>query len=200
MHPRMTFLPLLVIFFLVSQCFSYVMEKYGPSVATFNQRTLKGKQNPFTKSSMKPKMIPDILSELGTITTSAYDSSEFLATTGQLADELVAGTLNGLAGGAIGVMGTLFALEFKKQKVQKRSECPYCNGQGHLQCTACLATGVVEIMTADGMTKSYGCGYCEGTGHITCVNCKGDGRAVPLMLNRKASRDPESEMEDIGII
>jgi hypothetical protein len=35
--------------------------------------------------------------------------------------------------------------------------------------------------------------------YITCINCKGDGRTVPIFLNKQTSRDPESELEEIGM-
>ena len=40
---------------------------------------------------------------------------------------------------------------------------------------------------------------CEGIGHVTCINCKGDGKLVPTMLDAAVSRDPESELDDIGM-
>eukprot|EP00614_Pseudopedinella_elastica_P014940 CAMPEP_0172583878 /NCGR_PEP_ID=MMETSP1068-20121228/3415_1 /TAXON_ID=35684 /ORGANISM="Pseudopedinella elastica, Strain CCMP716" /LENGTH=53 /DNA_ID=CAMNT_0013377831 /DNA_START=463 /DNA_END=624 /DNA_ORIENTATION=- len=43
------------------------------------------------------------------------------------------------------------------------------------------------------------CSCCDASGQVTCVNCKGDGRLVPTMLSSTASRDPESELEDIGM-
>ncbi|CAN0062534.1 unnamed protein product, partial [Heterosigma akashiwo] len=107
-------------------------------------------------------------------------------------------TVTGFVGGAIGVTGTLIALDSKKVKVAERAKCPYCTGDGRLTCVRCLGAGMLPA-AADGGAACK-CGFCEGKGFVTCVNCKGDGRAVPLMLNRKASRDPESELEDVGII
>ena len=43
------------------------------------------------------------------------------------------------------------------------------------------------------------CPDCEGIGHVTCINCKGDGKLVPTMLDAAVSRDPESELDDIGM-
>ena len=101
----------------------------------------------------------------------------------------------GVAGGSIGVVGTLFALEFKKYEVRRRSQCPYCLGTGHLTCAVCLGDGYV--LGQNGARQS--CPECEGVGHITCVNCKGDGKLVPAMLDTAISRDPESEFDDIGM-
>ena len=47
--------------------------------------------------------------------------------------------------------------------------------------------------------RSCDCAKCAGTGYVTCVNCKGDGRNVPLALNPTVSRDPESELENLGM-
>ncbi len=36
----------------------------------------------------------------------------------------------GFVGGAVGVMGTIMALEVKMRQVNERSKCPYCSGSG----------------------------------------------------------------------
>lgn len=43
------------------------------------------------------------------------------------------------------------------------------------------------------------CPTCQGSGYITCINCKGDGLAIPVMLNKKLSRDPETRLEALGL-
>eukprot|EP00622_Pseudochattonella_farcimen_P002598 FR737563.1.p1 GENE.FR737563.1~~FR737563.1.p1 ORF type:complete len:156 (-),score=13.72 FR737563.1:136-603(-) len=109
----------------------------------------------------------------------------------------------GFAGGSIGVMGTLTAFEIKKQEMKKRSQCPYCQSSpGRITCAQCLGTGslaVTEERAGEVHTRTCACDKCRGSGFVTCINCKGDGRAVPLMLNTFQSRDPESEMEDLGM-
>jgi DnaJ-class molecular chaperone len=43
------------------------------------------------------------------------------------------------------------------------------------------------------------CPTCYGSGFITCINCKGDGLAIPVMLNKRTSRDPETRLEEYGL-
>lgn len=43
------------------------------------------------------------------------------------------------------------------------------------------------------------CPNCEGTGAVTCLNCRGDGLALPVILNKRVSRDPESRLEALGL-
>lgn len=42
------------------------------------------------------------------------------------------------------------------------------------------------------------CPSCFGVGTIVCINCKGDGLAIPVMLDKKVSRDPVSEGREGG--
>uniref|UniRef100_A0A7S1XU55 Uncharacterized protein n=1 Tax=Phaeomonas parva TaxID=124430 RepID=A0A7S1XU55_9STRA len=100
------------------------------------------------------------------------------------------------AGGATGVLGSLFAIEYKKSKQRARSACPYCVGEGRLPCAVCWGTGKVTL--ADTGVEAD-CPACNGRGKGICINCKGDGRMVPLMLDRRVARDPEDELEDIGL-
>ena len=90
-----------------------------------------------------------------------------------------------LAGGTVGVIGSVVAIEAKQRAVQKSKDCPYCNGTGSLICAACLGAG---------------CPACNHMGSIVCENCKGRGRFIPTMLDSRASRDPESSAEDIGLL
>mmetsp|Transcript_29631 Transcript_29631/g.60554 ORF Transcript_29631/g.60554 Transcript_29631/m.60554 type:complete len:158 (-) Transcript_29631:247-720(-) len=103
-------------------------------------------------------------------------------------------------GGTIGVVGTLATLQMKKREVKQRSQCPYCTGCGQLTCAKCLGGGSVTMVTGTGSVGAkQSCPSCDGNGFITCVNCKGDGRIVPTMLDGTVSRDPESELEDLGM-
>jgi hypothetical protein len=99
-------------------------------------------------------------------------------------------------GGTIGVLGTLGALMLKKREVKDRSECPYCASSGHLTCALCFGGGT---LVASAVKSRQTCVNCEATGFVTCVNCKGDGRLIPIILDSSISRDPESELEDIGM-
>lgn len=96
--------------------------------------------------------------------------------------------VSALAGGTVGVLGSVIAIEAKKMKVQKSKECPYCNGRGSLVCAGCLSS------------DSKNCAVCYGQGLIPCENCKGRGRFIPTMLDRRASRDPETAAEDVGLL
>ncbi|KAG5177080.1 hypothetical protein JKP88DRAFT_248994 [Tribonema minus] len=106
----------------------------------------------------------------------------------------------GILGGSVGVIGTLLGIEWKKYNVRQASECCYCRGSGHLVCGQCLGTGELTLVNAvTNKSISLGCPTCSGMTYITCINCKGDGRSVPNFLNRKTSRDPEDELEEIGM-
>mmetsp|Transcript_17049 Transcript_17049/g.53239 ORF Transcript_17049/g.53239 Transcript_17049/m.53239 type:complete len:139 (+) Transcript_17049:32-448(+) len=96
--------------------------------------------------------------------------------------------VSAVAGGAVGVLGSVVAIEAKKMKVQKSKDCPYCNGRGSLVCAGCLGQGGPD------------CPVCFGVHVIPCENCKGRGRFIPTMLDRRASRDPETAAEDIGLL
>jgi hypothetical protein len=52
-------------------------------------------------------------------------------------------------------------------------------------------------MTAGG--EVLACKTCDARGVHTCENCKGRGRFIPSFLDKRASRDPESELEEIGL-
>ena len=100
--------------------------------------------------------------------------------------------ISGFAGGTVGVMGTLIALELKKQNVISRSDCPYCQGAGKLPCAQCYGSGVMLVKTAGAaddpaLRMSVPCSCCKGTALITCVICRGDGQAVPVLLEQKGA-------------
>jgi hypothetical protein len=90
----------------------------------------------------------------------------------------------------VGVMGTLIALELKKQNVISRSDCPYCQGVGKLPCAQCYGSGVLLVKPAgagDAAPTSVPCTCCKGTALIMCVICRGDGQAVPVLLEQKGN-------------
>ena len=47
--------------------------------------------------------------------------------------------------------------------------------------------------------EQHPCPSCMGAGTVTCINCKGDGLAIPVMLDKKVSRDPETRLEEYGM-
>ena len=94
---------------------------------------------------------------------------------------------NAFVGGTVGVMSTAFILEMKKISDQRLEGCPYCLGSGQILCGSCIGTGITNL----GQPNQCSCSQCSGIGLITCVNCKGDGRATPIILQSRATRDPE---------
>ena len=93
-------------------------------------------------------------------------------------------------GGTVGAVGSVVAIEAKRVKVKKSKQCPYCDGTGAIACAACLGTG---------LTDGEPCRLCGGRTVHTCENCKGRGRFIPTMLDARVSRDPETELEEIGL-
>jgi len=110
---------------------------------------------------------------------------------GLLSDLPPEGVSAAIAGGTVGVLGSIVAIEYKKRAVQKSKDCPYCSGRGSLTCAGCLGTGMVGDVP---------CPVCLGVKAIACENCKGRGRFIPTMLDSRASRDPETAAEDIGLL
>ena len=104
-------------------------------------------------------------------------------------------------GGGGGVLGTVLFMEWKKVKVMKDKQCAYCSGGGSITCGICLGTGaLVGGGVGAAALATQTCPGCEGVGSVSCVNCKGTGRMTPLFLDSRLSRDPETEMEDVGIL
>lgn len=68
-------------------------------------------------------------------------------------------------------------------------------GTGGLTCAECLGTGTRTTTAGETLT----CGLCSGQGVHSCENCKGRGRFIPTMLDSRISRDPESELEELGL-
>jgi len=90
-------------------------------------------------------------------------------------------------GGTVGVMFTMFALEWKKTKDKSLEGCPYCMGNGEILCASC--NGAAFGLKAE-------CTCCNGRGLILCINCKGDGRLTPIILQSRNVRDPEFGASD----
>lgn len=111
----------------------------------------------------------------------------------------------GFVGGAVGVMGTIMALEVKMRQVNERSKCPYCSGSGQLTCARCCGLQSISIRRGaegggeGGRVEKEPCPSCLGVGTVLCINCKGDGLAIPVMLDKKVSRDPETRLEEYGM-
>jgi hypothetical protein len=102
-------------------------------------------------------------------------------------------------GGVTGVMGVMFALELQKVTMDKRAEgCPYCMGNGEILCGICRGNGRCapdgERCNSDGS-----CDLCDGRGLVQCINCKGDGRLIPIVLQNKATRDPEFSPDAVSL-
>ena len=74
-------------------------------------------------------------------------------------------------------------------------------GGGSITCGICLGAGaLVGGGVGAAALATQTCPGCEGVGSVSCVNCKGTGRMTPLFLDSRLSRDPETEMEDVGIL
>eukprot|EP00741_Cyanophora_paradoxa_P009609 tig00001537_g9307.t1 len=67
-----------------------------------------------------------------------------------------------VAGGSVGVMGTLVAVENAKKRSFEDSLCLYCGGFGELACGMCVGAG---------------CDSCQSNGRVPCFNCQGTGHA-----------------------
>lgn len=90
-----------------------------------------------------------------------------------------------IAGGTVGVMGTIIALETGRQRAVERKQCPYCRtswrsssnrisrfltaaregGTGKLPCGKCCALGVVPAAEIVGAQKP--CEQCRN-GYLRC--------------------------------
>mmetsp|Transcript_1251 Transcript_1251/g.3768 ORF Transcript_1251/g.3768 Transcript_1251/m.3768 type:complete len:153 (+) Transcript_1251:291-749(+) len=103
----------------------------------------------------------------------------------------VEGFASAFLGGTVGTIGSVIAIEAKRVKTKKSKECPYCRGTGSIECATCLGTGL--------LASGEKCENCEGRRVHTCENCKGRGRFIPMMLDARISRDPESELEEVGL-
>lgn len=81
---------------------------------------------------------------------------------GPTVNEIVAA----LAGGTVGVMGTIIALEVGRQRAKERKQCPYCRGTGKLPCGECYTLGSVPSSKAVGAQE--GCVLCQERGFLMC--------------------------------
>jgi len=94
--------------------------------------------------------------------------------------------LAAFAGGTVGVMLTLVALESWRQRAAEQQLCPYCRGSGRLQCGVCFGIGAVPDETlAFGEVK---CESCKGSGAPQCNHCEGSGRLLPIRYDRALRR------------
>lgn len=84
------------------------------------------------------------------------------------------------AGGTVGVMGTLIALEWAKIDTLERQQCSYCRGTGKLICGSCCGLRVMP----DAQTGQKDCENCEGQGGVECMHCEGSGRLLPIRYER----------------
>ena len=96
-------------------------------------------------------------------------------------------------GGTVGVMAMAFLVEARKLQDQSLEGCPYCMGNGEILCGECLGLGNLK---ANSSNEKCMCGSCRGRGLVICINCKGDGRNMPIILQSKATRDPEYATKD----
>ena len=64
---------------------------------------------------------------------------------------------------------------------------------------AVTETAVCPVPLAGVLADGSECPACEGRKVHTCENCKGRGRFIPMMLDSRISRDPESELEEVGL-
>lgn len=88
-----------------------------------------------------------------------------------------------VAGGTVGVMGTILALEVGRQRAIERKQCPYCHGTGKLACGKCYGLG--EVPTASAAGGKVACTACpEASGYMVCNHCGGDGRLIPVEYER----------------
>mmetsp|Transcript_8282 Transcript_8282/g.27258 ORF Transcript_8282/g.27258 Transcript_8282/m.27258 type:complete len:113 (-) Transcript_8282:60-398(-) len=109
------------------------------------------------------------------------------------------GVASGLAGGAIGVFGSIMAIELKKAKLVRAKQCPYCTGIGNLMCASCCGSGKNAMDSTSSTATQCQCATCSGQGSISCQNCMGRGQFIPTILDVTVSRDPESAYEAIGL-
>ncbi|CAM9320833.1 unnamed protein product [Ectocarpus fasciculatus] len=108
----------------------------------------------------------------------------------------------GVAGGSVGVLGTLIQLELKQEKLKSRRNCPYCDGSGKLVCGVCFSAGTFSVkQPGSDAYSTLPCPGCSGKKYIRCLNCRGDGRAVPRELDRKTADAAEVDLrlEEIGM-
>lgn len=88
-----------------------------------------------------------------------------------------------VAGGTVGVMGTLMALEVGRARARLRKQCPYCSGSGRLPCGQCFTLGSLPSRS-NLPTAQETCELCTGVGSVQCMHCEGEGRLLPIEYER----------------
>lgn len=88
-----------------------------------------------------------------------------------------------VAGGTVGVMGTLIALEVGRAKARERKQCPYCRGSGRLACGQCCTIGAVPSVSNLPAAQDA-CQLCNAAGYVECMHCEGEGRLLPIEYER----------------
>lgn len=71
-----------------------------------------------------------------------------------------------IAGGTVGVMGTIITLEVRRQRAKERQQCPYCRGTGILPCGRCYTLGAVP--SGHSLTAQEECSACLSKGYLQC--------------------------------
>jgi len=132
-----------------------------------------------------------------------------------VAEASIQSSLNSIAaafaGGTVGVMGSLVAIELRRLNLKEKAQCPYCRGRGVLPCATCAGSGT-ELKVTDQklatcseslakqevllLQESRGdisfdiikCECCEGKTTVLCTHCEGDGRLVPEQVERAVQR------------
>lgn len=102
------------------------------------------------------------------------------------------GVTEAFVGGTVGVMSVMICLELTKKQEQGLEGCPYCLGNGEILCAICCGCGISG-------SEEVACAACNGRGLVKCISCKGDGRITPIILQSRATRDPEFASDGIGI-
>lgn len=88
-----------------------------------------------------------------------------------------------VAGGTVGVMGTLIALEVGRARARLRKQCPYCCGSGRLPCGQCCTIGYMPSRTTLPAAQER-CELCHAQGYVMCNHCEGEGRLLPVSYER----------------
>jgi hypothetical protein len=88
-----------------------------------------------------------------------------------------------VAGGTVGVMGTLIALEVGRARARVRKQCPYCSGSGRLACGQCCTIGALPSRS-DLPSAQRPCDVCNSAGYVQCMHCEGEGRLLPVEYER----------------
>jgi len=96
--------------------------------------------------------------------------------------------IQAFVGGTVGVMGMAFIIELRKLQENSLEGCPYCMSSGEILCGQCLGNGKTSLGPGK---QDCVCSLCAGRGLVICINCKGDGRNTPILLQSRATRDPE---------